>query len=181
MSKIIKPTYVNDFVKIGKDSTIWRFCNVYGLKNNPVIIGDDVQIGGYTQIKPGVKIGPHCRIQDHVSIPEGVTLEEYIFIGPGVVFTNDKVPDISKTLAKDWSLLETLVLTHSSIGASSVILPGITIGQYAQVGSGAVVTKNVPNFAIVVGNPARQIADIRDFKYREKYKLLLQSYGGLNV
>jgi acetyltransferase-like isoleucine patch superfamily enzyme len=166
LEQIVQPTYVNEFVKLGKSSIIWRYCNVYGTKKENVIIGSNSQIGAYCEIKPGVKIGNYCRLQSGVFIPEGVTIKNEVFIGPHSVFLNDKYPDILKTLNKTWKQIDTLVESYVSIGGNATILPGANIGQYAQIGAGAVVTKPVPAYAIVVGNPAKIIGDVRDKRYK---------------
>lgn len=105
-----------------------------------------------------VKIGKNCKIQAFSFIPEGVTLEDDVFIGPGVVFTNDKYPP-----SKDWK--KTLVRQGVSIGANATILPGVTIGLQATIGAGAVVTKSIPNFETWVGNPAKKIKKREIMKY----------------
>ena len=174
IDKIVQPTYVNEFVQIGEGSKIWRFCNVYGTKEHPVIIGDDTQIGSFCEIKPEVFIGNHCRLQSYVFIPEGVLIKDKIFIGPRVTFTNDRYPDIEKTLNGKWNKTYTTVSSGASIGAGVVVNPGAHIGKCAIIGSGAVLIKEVPDYAIVVGNPGRIIGDIRDRKYREQYKELLK-------
>ena len=169
---IEKPTYVNKYVHMGVGSKIWRYCNIYGTEEAPVLIGDETQIGSYCEIKPGVDIGSHCRLQSGIFIPDGVTIDDFVFIGPNVTFTNDKYPDIVKTENKIWDIKKTTIDKYVSIGAGSVINPGLTIKNYAQIGSGAVVTKDVDPFAIVVGNPAKKIGDIR--KKTEHYDVLLQ-------
>jgi acetyltransferase-like isoleucine patch superfamily enzyme len=173
LGEIIQPSNVNEHVYIGKDSKIWRYCNVYGTKAEPVIIGDNVQIGGNSEIKPGVKIKNNCRIQYGLFAPEGITINENVFIGPRVTFTNDKYPDIVKTLKGTWDRLETIVDSYVSIGAGAVIIPGVKIGKYAQIGAGTIVTKNIDDYAIIAGNPGKKVGDIRDEKFKHIYKRLL--------
>lgn len=173
--QIGKHSIVNEHVQLGKGSKIWHFCNVYGTAEEPVIIGEDTQVGSYTQIKPHVRIGNHCRLQDHQSIPDEVTIDDFVFVAPCVTFTNDKYPDAIKTINRTYKILPTHVRSYVTIGAGAVILCGITIGEYAQIGMGAVVTKNVEPFAIVVGNPARKVGDIREERFRQQYAELLKT------
>ena len=174
-----KPYFLSDKsnvqgnVFIGKNAKIWHFCNIYGEEDRMVVIGARTQIGSYSEIKPDVTIGSDCRIQSYCFIPEGVTLEAHIFIGPRVTFTNDKHPDIMQTLGDTWKQERTLVKKYASIGACAVINPGVTIGLAAIVGSAANVTKDVRDYAIVAGNPARVIGFIFEEKYSEFYKHLL--------
>lgn len=144
-------------VKLGKDVIIRDFVNLYGCT-----IGDGSQVGTFVEIQKGVVIGKNCKIQSHSFVCEGVTIEDGVFIGHGVMFTNDKNPasinpDGSLKTAKDWVCLPTLVKTGAAIGSNVTLLPGITIGAHAVIGAGAVVTKDVPDNATVVGNPARPI------------------------
>jgi len=172
--QIVEPTYVNEHVQLGRCSRIWRFCNIYGTRDHPVIIGDNTQIGTGSEIKPNVKIGNNCRFQFGLFIPEQVTIDDFVFIGPRVTFTNDKYPDIAKTLSGIWTCLSTHIGHHVSIGAGVVILPGINVGEYVQIGGGSIVTKSIDPYSIVVGNPARKVGDIRDNKFRGYYEELLK-------
>ncbi len=171
--KIGNFTIIGPYVHISEGSVVWHFANIYGQENKPVIIGENTQVGSYAQIKPDVKIGNNCRLQDHLSIPEGITIEDYVFVGPGVVFTNDKYPTIVSTLNSSWELEKTIIQSYSSIGAGSIIGPGITIGYKSIIGMGSVVTKDVPEKSIVVGNPAREIGKVDDEKFIKIYKELL--------
>lgn len=144
-------------VQLGKDVIIRDFVNLYGCT-----IGEGSQIGTFVEIQRGVTIGKNCKIQSHSFLCEGITLEDGVFIGHGVMFTNDKNPaavntDGSLKTGNDWECVSTLVKTRAAIGSNATILPGITIGEGATVGAGAVVTKNVPAGATVVGNPAKEI------------------------
>jgi UDP-2-acetamido-3-amino-2,3-dideoxy-glucuronate N-acetyltransferase len=146
-------------VKLGKHVQIFHpdQVNIYGCT-----IGDNTKVGSFVEIKNDVVIGKNCKIQAHAFIPEGVTIEDGVFIGPGVIFTNDKYPkainsDGSLKKTKDWTITKTLVKTGAAIGAGAVILPGVIIGSHATVGAGSVVVKNVPNGKTVIGNPAKVI------------------------
>ena len=135
--------------------------NLYGCE-----IGDDTRIGPFVEIQTGASIGRRCKIQSHCFICEGVTIEEEVFVGHGVMFTNDLFPravdEEGRLLGNgDWALKQTLIKRQASIGSGATILP-VTIGQNALVAAGAVVTKDVPDFKIVAGNPARIIGDTRD-------------------
>jgi UDP-2-acetamido-3-amino-2,3-dideoxy-glucuronate N-acetyltransferase len=139
--------------EIGEGTVIHDQVNLYKCK-----IGKNCKIDAFVYIEEGVIIGDNCKIRPFVFIPTGVTIEDNVFIGPNVTFTNDKYPQVKG----DWKLLKTTIKIGSSLGANSTILPGITIGQGALIGSGSVVTKDVPEKAIVAGNPAKIIG------YREK-------------
>ena len=134
--------------EIGHDTIIQDQVNLYKCK-----IGNNCKVDAFVYIEEGVKIGNNCKIRTLTFIPTGVTIEDDVFIGPNVTFTNDKYPRTKG----DWKLLPTLVKRGASIGANSVILPGITIGENAIVGAGSVVTRNVPSNSVVAGNPARII------------------------
>lgn len=136
--------------------------NLYGCE-----IGAGCKIGAFVEIQKQIKIGRNVKIQAFAFIPEGVTIEDGAFIGPHVCFANDKYPravnpDGSLMEADDWEVIPTLVRQGASIGANATIMCGATIGEYAMVGAGAVVTRDVPAYAIVAGVPARVVGDVRD-------------------
>ena len=125
----------------------WLLQNIWG---NPDI-GEGTKIAAFVEIGRDVVIGKNCKIQAFVFIPPGVTIEDDVFIGPHVCFTNDRYPT-----TKGFISAKTTVKQGASIGASAVILPGITIGERARIGAGSVVTKDVPNDVLVYGNPAKE-------------------------
>lgn len=142
-------------VILGQGVKIFGFTNLYGCE-----IGDDTKVGTFVEIQKGAKIGRRCKISSHSFICEGVTLEDEVFIGHGVMFTNDRFPRATSASGAlqteaDWTCLPTLVKRGASIGSNATLLCGITIGEGAIVGAGSVVTKDVPPGAIVAGNPAR--------------------------
>ncbi len=146
-------------VAIDPSATVYRpdLVNLYGC-----IIGPGAKIGAFVEIRSGVVIGRNVKVQAFAFIPEGVTLEEGVFVGPHACFTNDLYPmavnpDGSLKQETDWQIVPTLVKQGASIGANATILCGLTIGRSALIGAGAVVTKDVPDFAIAAGNPARVI------------------------
>jgi UDP-2-acetamido-3-amino-2,3-dideoxy-glucuronate N-acetyltransferase len=142
---------VDDGVEIGAGTKIWHFSHVQsGAKlGKSCVLGQNVNIGNH------VIIGSFVKIQNNVSVYEGVTLEDYVFCGPSMVFTNVLDPRSKYPQAGARFYLKTLVREGASLGANSTILAGHTIGRFAFVGAGAVVTKDVPDFALVMGNPAR--------------------------
>ena len=144
-------------VKLGEGVKIFKFVNAYGCT-----IDDNSKIGAFVEIQKGASIGKNCKISSHTFICEGVHIEDNCFIGHGVMFTNDLFPratnlDGSQQSDEDWTLVETFVKKGASIGSNATILCGITIGENALIGAGSVVTKNVPENAIVAGNPAKII------------------------
>jgi acetyltransferase-like isoleucine patch superfamily enzyme len=155
---------VADNVKLGAGVRVFKpeMVNIYGCT-----IGDLTTIGPFVEIQAGVTIGARCKIQSHSFICEGVTLEDEVFVGHGVMFTNDLYPrstnpDGSTKSGADWVLVTTRVKKRAGLGSNATILAGVTIGEGAIVGAGAVVTKDVPDFAIVAGVPAKIIGDVRD-------------------
>jgi len=154
---VIHPTAeVEPGAEIGDGTRVWHHCHVRaGAK-----IGADCNLGYGVYVDAGVVIGDRCKLQNRVSVYHGVTIEDGVFVGPHVTFTNDKTPravapDGAPLSDDDWTVLPTLVQEGASIGAGSVILPGITIGRWAMVAAGSVVSRDVPDHALVAGNPAR--------------------------
>lgn len=137
-----------DGIEIGNDSRIYDQVNLYRCR-----IGRNCKIDAFVYIEEGVEIGDNCKIRAYTFIPKGVKIGNNVFIGPRVTFTNDKYPRINQ----EWRLLESIVEDYASIGAGAIILPGVRIGRGSMIGAGAVVTKDVPKDAVVVGNPARVI------------------------
>ncbi len=142
-------------VVFGENVHVQSFTNLYGCR-----IGDNTRIGPFVEIQRGVVVGASCKIQSHSFLCEGVELDDEVFVGHGVMFTNDKFPRATTATgelqtAADWSLLQTTVGRGASIGSGAVVLGGIQIGEGALVGAGAVVTKDVGAGETVLGNPAR--------------------------
>ncbi|HZI54749.1 MAG TPA: acyltransferase [Chitinophagaceae bacterium] len=142
-------------VQVGQNVRIFNFVNAYGCS-----IDDGSKVGAFVEIQKGVSIGKNCKISSHSFLCEGVHIEDNVFVGHGVMFTNDLFPratnaDGSQQTEADWKVIETHVKKGASIGSNATILAGITIGENALVGAGAVVTKDVPANTIVAGSPAR--------------------------
>jgi len=156
MAPIIHATAeVADSAKIGEGTRIWHHCQV----RPEAQIGANCNIGKGVYIDAGVHIGDNVKIQNYVSVYHGVTVDDGVFIGPHVCFTNDMHPrainvDGSPKAVDDWVLSETLVKRGAAIGANSTVRCGITIGEWAMVGAGSVVTRDVPAYGLVFGNPA---------------------------
>ena len=144
-------------VKLGRDVIIHNFVNLYGCE-----IGDGTKIGSFVEIQKNAKVGRNCKISSHTFICEGVTIEDEVFVGHGVNFINDKYPRATTADGKlqteaDWTAVPTVVERGASVGSGATILCGVTIGEHAIVGAGAVVTKNIPAGMTAAGNPARVI------------------------
>lgn len=155
---------IADSVQLGEGVRIFQpdLVNLYGCT-----IGAGTTIGPFVEIQAGSSVGARCKIQSHSFICEGVTIEDEVFVGHGVMFTNDLFPrstnpDGTTKGSDDWQLVPTIVKKRAGLGSNATILAGVTIGQNAIVGAGAVVTKDVPDYAIVAGVPARIIGDVRD-------------------
>lgn len=148
---------ITNDVRLGRDVRIFHpeLVNLYGCT-----VGDETRIGTFVEIQAGATIGARCKISSHSFICEGVTIEDEVFVGHGVMFTNDKHPrattaDGRPQGASDWTLQHTRVGRGASIGSNATVLCGVTIGAGASVGAGAVVTRDVPPGAVVAGVPAR--------------------------
>ena len=139
-------------VKIGKGTVIKDHVNLYGCS-----IGKKCKIESFVYIEEGVRIGDYCKVKAHTFIPTGVTIGNQVFIGPGVIFTNDMYP----TVKDDFKLFKTEIENNVSIGGGVVIVPGIKIGKGAMIGAGSVVTKNIPSNVLAYGNPARVIRKLK--------------------
>lgn len=145
--------YVDDGAEIGAGTKVWHFSHVFG----QAIVGRNVSIGQNVVVSNRVTVGDGCKIQNNVSLYEGVILEEEVFCGPSMVFTNVKMPraGFPRNTADDY--LETRLKKGCSIGANATIVCGTTVGAYAFVAAGAVITRDVPDYALMAGVPARQI------------------------
>ncbi len=144
-------------VRLGKDVKIFDFVNLYGCT-----IGDGTKVGTFVEIQKNAFIGKNCKISTHTFICEGVHIEDNVFIGHNVTFINDKQPratnlDGTMQTEQDWKVVETYIKKGASIGSSSTIMCGVTVGENAIVGAGAVVTKDIPANSIAVGVPAKVI------------------------
>ncbi|MEI6605389.1 MAG: acyltransferase [Verrucomicrobiota bacterium] len=144
-------------VKLGRSVSLYGYVNLYGCE-----IGDHTRIGCFVEIQSGARVGARCKISSHTFICTGVTIEDDVFVGHGVMFTNDRWPrstagDGRLATAGDWQCLPTLVKQGASIGSGCTILGGLTIGANAMIGAGSMVTRNVPEGATVAGNPALPI------------------------
>ena len=174
--------YVDENVQIGEGTKIWHFSHI----QSGAVIGKNCVLGQNVNVGNNVKIGNYCKIQNNVSVYEGVELEDYVFCGPSMVFTNVIDPRCKYPQVGSKYYLKTLVKEGASIGANATIVCGVTIGKAAFIGAGSVVTKDVPDFALVVGVPAkiigwvseagkRLIFDAKNLAYCEKsgvtYKL----------
>jgi acetyltransferase-like isoleucine patch superfamily enzyme len=150
---------IND-VKLGKDVKIYDFVNLYGCS-----IDDNSKIGTFVEIQKNATIGKNCKISSHTFICEGVHIDDNVFVGHNVTFINDKYPRATNETGEmqgeaDWAVVETFVKKGASIGSSSTIMCGITIGENAIVGAGSVVTKDVPANTVVAGVPSRIVRKV---------------------
>jgi acetyltransferase-like isoleucine patch superfamily enzyme len=142
-------------VRLGDGVRVYGFTNLYGCS-----IGDGTQVGTFVEIQKGATVGKRCKVSSHTFICEGVTLEDEVFIGHNVTFVNDRLPRAANgshqlQTEADWHCQRTLVKRGASIGSGATLLGGVTVGEYAMVGAGSVVTTDVPPYAVVAGNPAR--------------------------
>jgi len=152
--------YIDEGCKIGDDTKIWHFSHVMA----DCVIGKGCNIGQNVVISPNVILGKIVKVQNNVSIYTGVICEDDVFLGPSMVFTNVMNPRSAVNRRNQY--LETLVKRGASIGANATIVCGNPIGEYAFIGAGSVVTKEVPDYALIVGNPAKQIGWMSSFGHR---------------
>jgi UDP-2-acetamido-3-amino-2,3-dideoxy-glucuronate N-acetyltransferase len=151
-------------VKLGQGVRIFGFANLYGCE-----VGDDTKIGAFVEIQKGAKVGRRCKISSHSFICEGVTIEDEVFIGHNVTFINDRFPRAATGEGQlqtddDWECVPTLIKRGASIGSSATLLCGVVVGEGAIVGAGSVVTKDVPPYTVVAGNPARVLKKVPSAK-----------------
>ena len=162
---------IDDNVNIGIGTKIWHFCHVLSKS----VIGDNCVLGQNVMVGPDVKIGNHCKIQNNVSIYNGVTLENNVFCGPSCVFTNVLTP--RAFVERKHEFCHTRVKEGASIGANATIISGITIGSFSMVGAGAVVTKDILDYQLVVGTPARPVGWVSRVGNRLGPDLICNSTG----
>ena len=158
-------SYVDDNVKIKSGTKIWHFSHI----QTGAMIGKNCIIGQNVNIGNNVKIGDYVKIQNNVSVYEGVEIEDYVFCGPSMVFTNVLFPRSEFPQSGSEYYTKTLIKKSASIGANSTIVCGNTIGKYAFIGAGAVVTKDIPDYALVVGNPGKIIGWVNKKGERLKF------------
>ncbi len=149
--QIHESSYVDDGVEIGAGTCIWHFCHIM----SGVTIGRDCRLGQNVVVGPRATVGNNVKIQNNVSVYEGVTLEDHVFCGPSVVFTNVQTPRSAFPRNTSADFAPTRIKTGASLGANATIVCGNTVGRHALVGAGAVVTRDVPDYGVVYGNPAR--------------------------
>ena len=147
-------------VKLGENVRLAKFINLYGCS-----IGENTKVGAFVEVQKNARIGKNCKISSHTFICEGVVVEDNVFIGHNVTFINDLYPRATVAggglqTEADWAVGTTLVKKGASIGSSTTLLCGVTVGEHAIVGAGSVVTKDVPAYCIVAGNPARVLRTI---------------------
>lgn len=163
---------IADDVTLGKDVRIFQpeLVNLYGCT-----IDAETRIGAFVEIQENASVGARCKISSHTFICEGVSIEDEVFVGHGVMFTNDPYPravneDGTLQTETDWVVVPTRVKRRASIGSNATIMSGVTIGESALVGAGSVVTRDVADYSIVAGVPARAIGDVRQSHSRQMIK-----------
>ncbi len=155
--------YVDEGCEIGEGTKIWHFSHIM----SDCVIGEGCNIGQNVVVSPGVKLGRNVKIQNNVSVYTGVVCEDDVFLGPSMVFTN--VINPRSAVARKNEYRPTILRRGASVGANATIVCGNEIGEYALIGAGAVITKSVPPYALVVGNPARQIGWVSEYGHRLEF------------
>ena len=150
-------SYIDDNVVIGNDTKIWYFCHI----QSGAVIGENCSLGQNVNVGNNVTVGDNCRIQNNVSLYEGVLLEDDVFCGPSCVFTNDLTPRATFPKGHE-NYKKTIIGKGASIGANATIVCGHNLGKYSMVAAGAVVTKDVPDYALVAGVPAKIIGYVNE-------------------
>lgn len=158
---------ISDDVQLGENVRLAKFINLYGCS-----IGDNTKIGAFVEVQKNAHIGKNCKVSSHTFICEGVVVEDDVFIGHNVTFINDLYPRATTPggalqTEEDWACGKTLVKRGASIGSSSTLLCGVTVGEHAIIGAGSVVTRDVPAYCIVAGNPARVLRTIDKERHDE--------------
>ena len=171
MNFIHESSYIDSGVELGKDIKVWHFCHIM----SGSIIGDKCILGQNVMVGPNVKIGAASKIQNNVSIYEGVELGEKVFCGPSCVFTNVVNPRAFINRKNEFK--KTYVKDGASLGANATIICGISIGKYALIGAGAVVTKNVKDYALMVGSPAKRVGWVSEFGVKLEKDLICHHTG----
>lgn len=154
---------VDEPAQIGKGSKIWHFCHVM----SDTVLGEGCILGQNVFVAGGVKLGNNVKVQNNVSIYAGVVCEDDVFLGPSMVFTNVKNP--RSAVVRRGQYDETYLEQGASVGANATIVCGVRLGKYSFVGAGSVVTKNVPPYALIVGNPARQVGWMSEYGHRLEF------------
>lgn len=164
MAIYIHPTaIVDEGATLGDGTTVWHFCHIMP----KVTLGEKCNLGQNVFVANGVRLGNNVKVQNNVSIYEGVICEDDVFLGPSMVFTNILIP--RSAVVRKGQYVETIVRKGASIGANATIVCGHEIGTYAMIGAGAVVTKNVKPYALVLGNPAKQVGWVSEYGHRLEF------------
>ncbi len=149
---------------LGEGSKVWHFCNLYDCT-----VGQNTQIGSFSEIRKGARVGDHCRIQSYVHIPESCVIGNFVFLGPGVILTNDASPSALKAQSGQWQLEPVKIEDHAVVGAGCVIGPGVVIGAKSFIGAGSLVLKSTDPYGVYYGHPAVKKGDLRDEKFAKRF------------